>query len=321
MYGMNEDDNNQFWNPDFKMPGMPEPYPPTTPMPQDGQGGGLENDVLTPQQLPKLGYSGPLPQGYSQGEVDDWLSRNPGDEHRIMSALSPKAQPQFEVPNATALATGNTGQAGFFDKINGYLDNVLKNQGNFDMGLINKRKESVKDVVDTARMKQTSNLKANLASRGLLSLPGAPSGVEAGGLTALEGDLGTAYSGALRDIFSNEQENASQRFMDALGLTSQNANNAAINDLGTKAFNLSALNADRGYGLDTARLGLDRTRTQGDLALRQADQELASRLGLGRLDLDTSIAETAAKNSQGKTLEDLINQLLNAANTSSGGYF
>lgn len=46
------------------------------------------------------GYGGPLPPGYSQGEVNDWLSRNPGDTGRVMSALNdrgPKA-PQYQTP-------------------------------------------------------------------------------------------------------------------------------------------------------------------------------------------------------------------------------
>lgn len=35
-------------------------------------------------------YGGPLPTGYSQAEVQDFLNRNPGDEHRIFEALTPK---------------------------------------------------------------------------------------------------------------------------------------------------------------------------------------------------------------------------------------
>jgi hypothetical protein len=43
--------------------------------------------------VPAPSYSGPLPTGYSQAEVDDFLSRNPGDSHRVMSALNDR-QPQ-----------------------------------------------------------------------------------------------------------------------------------------------------------------------------------------------------------------------------------
>ena len=39
-------------------------------------------------------YAGPLPTGYSQAEVQDFLNRNPGDEHRIFEALTPKLQPR-----------------------------------------------------------------------------------------------------------------------------------------------------------------------------------------------------------------------------------
>ena len=38
------------------------------------------------------GYAGPVPTGYTQADVEDFLRRNPGDEHRVMEALTPPPQ-------------------------------------------------------------------------------------------------------------------------------------------------------------------------------------------------------------------------------------
>jgi hypothetical protein len=64
---------------------------------------GMPDPSGPPAQV-RQAYSGPVPEGYSQGEVEDFLRRNPGDEHRVASALSPKrrdepAAPAQQAPN------------------------------------------------------------------------------------------------------------------------------------------------------------------------------------------------------------------------------
>jgi hypothetical protein len=61
--------------------------------------------------------------------------------------------------------------------------------------------------------------------------------------------------------------------------------------------------------------------TLGDLALRQSEQELASRLGLGRLDLDSQIAEANNRQQQGQSLQEIITALINASRNSNEGYY
>lgn len=48
-------------------------------------------------------YSGPIPEGYSKEDVEDFLRRNPGDEHRVMSALvkSPQGGGEASAPSSS----------------------------------------------------------------------------------------------------------------------------------------------------------------------------------------------------------------------------
>jgi hypothetical protein len=285
---------------------FPTPTGPVVPVPEEPAAAPAP---ATPQ-MPN--YSGPLPEGYSQGEVNEWLSRNPGDEHRVMSALSPKAQPMTAPTSAQMMP--QTQASGFQSKLESYLDKVLSSGGMFDSGLVQQRKESAKDQFDMARRGRVSSLKADLASRGLLSLPGAKSGAEVGALSRLDADLGASYGSAIRDIFSNEQENASNRFMSALGLGTQRAN--ANDEIG---LGMSRLNLDRDLGF--GKLDLDRMLGTGNLALGQSQLLSNDANNRGRLALDTELAKANVTGQQADQIRKLVEDYINANNIGSGGYY
>jgi hypothetical protein len=47
-------------------------------------------------------YTGPVPQGFTQGDVENFLARNPGDEHRVSEALVPSSQGGQSAPMPTS---------------------------------------------------------------------------------------------------------------------------------------------------------------------------------------------------------------------------
>jgi hypothetical protein len=218
-----------------------------------------------------------------------------------------------ETPNAAAMQP-NPAVSGFQNKLEGYLDKILSSGGMFDQGLVQRQKESVKDQLDTARMGRVKGLKADLAARGMLSLPGSPSGAEVGALSRLDESLGATYGTAIRDIFSGEQERASDRFMSAMGLGTNYQDNVANQSLANQRLGL-----DRELGM--GRLGLDRMLGQSDIALRQMEQEIASRLGIGRLELDSETARSAANNLSAQSIREIVEQILRTTGTGAGGYF
>lgn len=219
----------------------------------------------------------------------------------------------MSVPNAAQMAP-NPAVSGFQSKLEGYLDKILSSGGMFDEALVKRQKESAKDQIDMARTKRVANLRNQLASKGLLSLPGSASGAEASALGKLDSELGATYGGAIRDIFSNEQARASDRFMSALGLGTNYQNNVANQQLGQ-----GRLSLDRDLGM--GRLDLDRLLGIGNLGLGQAQNELAAKLGIGRLELDSEIAKAAANSNNSSIIQKILEELRNAANTSSGGYY
>lgn len=61
-----------------------------------------------PGSTPLGPYSGPLPPGYSQRDVDEWLTRNPGDEHRVLSALTDRQAGHGTDPIAGSATQGGS---------------------------------------------------------------------------------------------------------------------------------------------------------------------------------------------------------------------
>lgn len=200
--------------------------------------------------------------------------------------------------------------SGFQNKLEGYLDKVLSGGGNFDDKLVKARHESIKDALDRSRQGLVKQNRANLANRGMLSVSGAPSGVEASSLEGLDARLGADYATGLRDIYSNEQQAASGRFMDALGLGVNRENNLLQNAIAQ---------ANQSHLRDS--LALDRDRFGADSAFRQAGQLLESQLGLGRLQLDRDVADSNTAATNAKSIDQIIQDIINATNTSTGGYY
>jgi len=303
---------SQYADPNAQLQQQPQPNAQLTPFtPQNyfsratwegpGAGGGgsrdewavARNDFIQP-------YLAQFRQVNPGVAADDATVFNSSDfQNFVQHGTIPSAQMQPATANVASTAPSSA----FQQKLEGYLDSVLSGNGNFNNALAQSQREGVKDTLARTHASGTNQLKADLASRGLLSLPGAPSGVESRGLQDFNRMLSETETGAVRDIFNKEQQNASDRFLQALGLSTNHAKNLADTLLGSQ------------------QLDLNRTLGLGNLALGQGQNELSAALGLGRLDLDRWLAQQGVSGRQADEISKIINDILNANNTASGGFF
>jgi hypothetical protein len=201
------------------------------------------------------------------------------------------------------------------------LRDLISRGGAFDEQVTGRRLESVREGLDRQRKSQMDTLSANLADRGLLSLPGIAQGPEATGLFRTEQDLGSQFATASRDIFTEEMAAANERYAGAInqltGLGQSEAETliALIQQAGELTGDdeqrlLDWMISERGMSLGAAQLALE----QSKLASSHA-------LGVGRLGLDRDVAMREAQGADIDRILQILASLGGSANTAAGGYY
>lgn len=175
---------------------------------------------------------------------------------------------------------------------------ALMGDGGFNSGAVTARISAADDALNRGRKSRLATNRAALAERGLLG-----SGAETSSQNRMEGDLYDSYAGAVRDIHTNESEQADARKMQAIqtatGMTAEQARNivdqfnATTGRIGTEG-NLAlgkgrlGLDTELGRGnlaLGNKRLSLDELLGKGQLSLGNRNAGIQERLGQGNLDL------------------------------------
>lgn len=164
------------------------------------------------------------------------------------------------------------GQTDFGQMVQDHIKGLLDSGGRFNTSIVNQRRESAREGIDSTRRQQTAQARAALADRGLSSLPGVASGAEAGSILNLEELLAPVYAQSTRDIMTDELQQSSDRFMQALGLGGTSGQNEFENML------------------NTALAANTREKTLSDISLGALDRNIAWNSFLGRLNLDRDIA-------------------------------
>lgn len=200
------------------------------------------------------------------------------------------------------IGSGGAGQTEFAQTAQDAIRQLLERGGQLDPDVLNQRLETVQEALDRQRSSQVSNLGALLGERGLVSLPGAPQGVERTGLENIERDIASQFAGAFRDIVSQEQAAANQRFGQGAGLASGLAQGQTQNLL-------SAL----GQGTER-QLGLT------DAALEQLRQSTSFNQFLAQFGLDRELALEDLITQRGAGLAALINILRGLSGQASQGF-
>ncbi len=180
---------------------------------------------------------------------------------------------------------------------------LIGNQGQLDPRVTQRNLETLREQGDTLRRSQVNTLKGELANRGLLAEPGYGSGPERTGLERIESqDIAPLYAQGFRDIGTSELQNASNRYMQALGLGAQQGSNQA------NTF-LSGLEA-----------GTNRQGVLSDIALRSLGQNMEWSKFLASYGLERDKVMNDIMQGRLDQYLPLINMFLQFAQTANRGY-
>ena len=177
--------------------------------------------------------------------------------------LAVNAQPDPTQPTQSGGGGGSSTSRPFMgDELRDTILNLLDTGGAFNQGIIDMRRESLREGLEAQRNAEMQTLDAVLADRGLTG-----SGGDIQARQLLGERLGQTHATSLRDLVSEEAQRADERMMQALvtgaGMTIEEAQQA-----------IDWFNAQ------TGRIG-----TEGNLREQAADRALRQMLGLGNLGL------------------------------------
>ena len=193
------------------------------------------------------------------------------------------------------------------------LVQLLQSGGSFDEDTVNARAESARENLERFRRAEEQTLGSRLADRGMIG-----SGIERTGLENLSGNIAGQFATTLRDIISDQEAAASNRFSQALA-----AGTAGSTAQRQEALQRQALGEQQGarFSADQLRaLGLSQAATQGaadtliqavDLANRR--QDTLSRLALANLQQSTDFNRFLATFGlqRDQVMEDIQNGRIN----------
>lgn len=191
-------------------------------------------------------------------------------------------------------ARGGTGGRKSLEQV---ISELLSTGGGFSEGNLATRFENNRGIIDRGRTAQLNQTNAQLADRGLLSMPGAAQGEEVNSIGRIEQNLAPIYADANRQALLDETQAADQRLFQAMGAGTsiQNTNTQAstqryvaelANQLG-----MSQLEVTKMLGLGQLELG------QGQLGLGYGQLGVQRELGLGQLGLGWGqLGETHSNN-------------------------
>lgn len=205
----------------------------------------------------------------------------------------------------TSVLTGlmeRGGNSPFGADLQSTLQGMIGRGGELDEGVLNRRLESARESENQGFRAQLNDARAALASRGLLSEPGQPSGAETGSVRRISEGLAPEYARTIRDIHSDEAERSDSRLLQSLSLATGLAQDQASNLLAA------------------AGAGTQRQAVLADIALRSLDQNMQwnqflATYGLSR---DKLLYDIRAGNQD--SVMPILAMFLQLLNASRGGY-
>ena len=171
-----------------------------------------------------------------------------------------------------------------------------------DDGQVARRFESARELLDKGRRTMINDLEGDLVSRNLLSEPGIPQGIHAGGVNRVTEQIAPEFSRALRDIYTDEASRADARQMTALQLATGMATDQARNFLA-------------GIGEGTARQS-----ALADIALRSLQTNMAWSQFLATYGLQRDQMLQMLQSGRIQDVMGLLNSFLSTVSLSRGGY-
>lgn len=202
-------------------------------------------------------------------------------------------------PGGPAVPTAPTVQEGAPPASNGDndddfdVDSIIKQflSGDLNQGIVDRRVDSARDVLNKQRSSSTDTLNASLAERGQL---GSGAGEEAA--VRLDRLLGDDFAGTVSGIYADEAAAADDRLAQALGLATTKSIADRQADIDQFNADTGRLNSDRDYELGSGRLDLDAELGRGDLDVRRRQTDNQGRsidndfaLGNRRIDVDSQL--------------------------------
>lgn len=188
------------------------------------------------------------------------------------------------------------------DQLSASLAGILSNNGKPDPADLAMRQEMARQPVDAAHKAQLSTMNAQLADRGLLGAPGAPSGAEGGSMVALESNLAPAYASAAQGASVAAGEQANQKLISAM----------------STAAGISATQAATLLGSISA--GTDRQQMLANIAAKSLDQNIAWNEFLANYGLNRDQVMYMIQNNQLGALAPLLKAFIDQSGNANQGY-
>jgi len=185
------------------------------------------------------------------------------------------------------------GSSEFGDLVKSSLTDYMRGSGS-----TNARYESARELANKARRSMISDSRASLADRGLLSEPGAPSGIEAGVLRSINQDVSEEFARTVRDIAADQDD----RILPVLQIAT------------------SMSQAETGNLLSALGQGTQRQTALAQIALQQLSQNMAWNQFLAEFGLERDQALAMLQNGQTDDLMGLMNLFLSMGSLLRGGY-
>jgi len=200
-------------------------------------------------------------------------------------------------------ATGPQAPQGGMQSLYDVIGRMLDKSGDYNKDILQRRVESAREQMNSARSSQSDLLRGQLSQRGLLG-----QGPETTAMTGLEEQLSNIYGGQVRDIYADESARSDQRLLQTMGIaaglsgddaqrlvdwfnaqTGRDVGMGQIAATNRKTDAEAAADAGR-LGLGYSQLDLDRLLGQGNLALGNLGEMNRYNLGLGDLGLRRDVA-------------------------------
>jgi len=196
----------------------------------------------------------------------------------------------------------NYGATPFGSDLEATLRDLISSGGNFSQDVVNKRKESATELMNSGLRTLMNQGQGELAGRNLLSEPGIAQGPERTMVGQTMEHVAPAYARELRDIFTTEQENANNRVMGGLSLGTAMAQNQSNN----------TLNALSG--------ATNRQNVVSNIALAALDRNMAWNQFLATFGLTRDQIKYEIQQGNLQTVLPYIQLFLQSAGISAGGY-
>lgn len=178
-----------------------------------------------------------------------------------------------------------------------------------DPGRRARRMEAARQPIDAFRSAQLDSARANLANRGLLSVPGSPSGSESGAYRRIEEGVAPHYATAAQNLAETQSAADDERFLRAMGIGAERSRITAASADAEAKNTLQALSQMN-----------ERQGTLAQIALGTLDRNMAWNRFLAEFGLERDKVMYAIQSGRIDQMMPILQMFQFWANMSRGGY-